>query len=106
MTSLNSESETDEIKKHQDGLAKKLDEIAIAIEKMGIAEYVDMLHNPRRLLIINFWSGVIRGFGMAIGFTFLAALIIYLLQKIVVLNTPLIGRFIADIVYIVQTQLR
>jgi hypothetical protein len=86
-------------------LEQKLGDIALAMEKLGIAEYVDMLHSPRRLFFLNFWAGVYRGFGMAIGFTILAAIVIYILQKIVVLNMPVIGNFIADIVNIVQNQL-
>lgn len=84
----------------------KLDEISKDMEKLGIAEYIEMLNHPRRLFFINFWAGIARGFGMAIGFTILAALVIYILQKMVVLNMPLIGDFIADLVNIVQYQLR
>jgi len=86
-------------------LGQKIDKLALDIEKMGIAEYVAMLRSPRRLLFINFLSGLARGFGMAIGFTVLAALVLYLLQKMVVLNMPVIGDFIADIVNIVQKEL-
>lgn len=85
---------------------QKLDEISMSMEKLGIAEYVEMLKNPRRLFFINFWAGISRGFGMAIGFTILAAIVIYLMQKLIVLNVPLIGDFIADLVNIVQIQLR
>jgi len=88
------------------GLHRRLDEISLSLEKLGIAEYVDMLNNPRRLFYINFWAGLIRGFGTAIGFTLLAALVIYVLQKLVVLNTPLIGQFISEIINIVQSNLR
>ncbi|MEA1959954.1 MAG: DUF5665 domain-containing protein [Bacillota bacterium] len=88
-----------------DKVNEKLEEISLNMEKMGISEYVEMLHNPWRLFFVNFWAGVARGFGMAIGFTVLAAVVIYLLQKIVVLNMPLIGDFIADIVNIVVNQL-
>ncbi|PKM76353.1 MAG: hypothetical protein CVU90_13065 [Firmicutes bacterium HGW-Firmicutes-15] len=86
-------------------LSEKIDELAISMEKLGIAEYVEMLNNPRRLFRINFWSGVARGFGMAIGFTVLAAVVLYAMQQIVVLNMPVIGNFIADLVNIVQNQL-
>lgn len=85
---------------------EKLEEISYNMEKLGITEYMEMLHNPRRLFWINFWSGVVRGFGMAIGFTILAAMVIYILQEIITLNIPLIGDFIADIVAIVQNQLK
>ncbi|CFX58396.1 Uncharacterized [Syntrophomonas zehnderi OL-4] len=86
-------------------LGNKIDELSLDMEKLGIAEYVMMIKNPRRLFWVNFWQGVARGFGMAIGFTVLAALVIYILQRLVVLNTPLIGSFIAEIVNIVQNQL-
>lgn len=86
-------------------LGNKIDEMCLNMEKLGIAEYVAMIENPRRLFWVNFWQGVARGFGMAIGFTILAGLVIYVLQKIVVLNTPVIGSFIAEIVNIVQNQL-
>ena len=87
-------------------MLQKMDEVSLNMEKLGIAEYVEMLRNPRRLFFINFWAGLFRGFGMAIGFTILAAIVIYFLQKIIVLNIPLIGDFIADLVNIVQIQLR
>ncbi len=86
-------------------LGRKIDELSLNMEKLGIAEYVTMIENPRRLFWVNFWQGVARGFGMAIGFTILAGLVIYILQRMVVLNMPLIGSFIAEIVDIVQNQL-
>ncbi|MEN6324692.1 MAG: DUF5665 domain-containing protein [Syntrophomonas sp.] len=89
-----------------DKFNRKLDEISLSMEKLGIAEYVEMLRNPRRLFFINFWAGLARGFGMAVGFTILGAIIIYILQKLIILNIPLIGDFIADLVNIVQIQLK
>lgn len=100
------ESGKSEEKKYFEELKEKIDEISLNMEKMGIAEYIEMLNNPRRLFFTNFWAGIARGFGMAIGFTVLAAIVIYVLQEIIVLNIPLIGDFIADIVEIVQEQLK
>lgn len=102
---LKNEAESVDEKDRMQKIEAKIDEISVRMEKMGIAEYVQMVHNPRRLLYVNFLAGVARGFGMAIGFTILAAVVLYALQRIVVLNTPLIGDFIADIVNIVQNQL-
>ena len=39
------------------------------------------------------------------GFTLLAAVIIYILQGVVKLNLPIIGKFISDIVNIVNNNL-
>jgi hypothetical protein len=87
-------------------LQLKIDEIAYNMEKLGISEYMEMLHNPRRLFVSNFWAGIYRGFGMAIGFTILTGIVIYVLQGIIRLNIPVIGDFIAEIVKIVQNQMQ
>lgn len=89
-----------------ESINRRLDTIGHNLEREGIAEYVEMLRRPRRLLILNFWIGVARGFGMAIGFTLLAALVLYILKHIIALNVPLLGKFIADLVAIVQTELK
>ncbi|MFA5881629.1 MAG: DUF5665 domain-containing protein [Eubacteriales bacterium] len=87
-------------------LGKKIDELGIALEKMKLAEYVELLNRPSRLFYINFFSGVARGLGMAVGFTILGALLIYTLQRLQLLNIPFIGEIIAEIVKIVQGNLK
>ncbi|MEQ2130336.1 DUF5665 domain-containing protein [Caldanaerobacter subterraneus KAk] len=86
-------------------IKKQLDQMVELMEKMKIADYVELMQSPYRLLWLNFIGGVARGFGIAVGFTILGAIIIYILQKLVVLNLPLIGNIIADIVKIVQQKL-
>lgn len=88
--------------KDKANLEAKIENLSIYMEKMKLAEYIDLLHSPMRLLYINFISGVARGFGMAVGFTVLGAFVIYLLQKMVLLNLPWIGDFIAEIVRYAQ----
>ncbi len=92
-------------KKSLSELSRKIDELSVRLEKLKLAEYLEVLRNPRRLLYVNFLGGIARGFGMAIGFTLLGAFVIYILQRIVVLKLPVIGTFIADIIEIVQKQL-
>jgi hypothetical protein len=87
-------------------LVEKIEELAVKIEKMKLAEYVDLLQNPKKLLYINFLAGVARGVGMAIGFTLLGAIALYILQRMVQLNLPLISDFIAEIVWMVQNQMQ
>jgi hypothetical protein len=81
---------------------KKLDDISLNMEKSKILDYVYYLDNPRKMLYANFISGMARGFGMAIGFTLLGAVAIYILQIVVKWKLPLIGEFVSDIVKIVQ----
>ena len=46
-----------------------------------------------------------RGVGIAVGFTILGAIVLYFLRKLVMLNLPLIGDFIAEIVRMVQSNI-
>ncbi len=87
-------------------LGDKIDELSVNLEKMRLTEYIEMMEKPRRLLYMNFLMGLVRGFGMAIGFTILAAIVLWSMQRLVVLNLPLIGDFIADIVKLVQDELQ
>jgi hypothetical protein len=80
-------------------------DIAQQLEKSRIAEYTQLLNRPWRLIWTNLLAGTARGVGIAIGFTFFAATIIYVLQALGALNLPIIGDYIADIVRIVQRQL-
>lgn len=54
----------------------------------------------------NLISGIGKGLGFGIGFYLITAIIIYTLQYIVKLNIPVIGKYISDIVDIVNTNRR
>lgn len=84
---------------------EKIDSLAIKIEKLNLAEYLEVLRDTKRLLYVNFLGGLARGLGMAIGFTFLGALVIYILQRIVLLRLPIIGNILAKLIKIIQHQL-
>lgn len=83
----------------------RLQDIAEKIEKLQIAEYIELLNNPKKFLFITFISGIVRGLGMAIGFILLGAVMIWVLSKLAVLNIPVIGDYVTEIVKIVQEQL-
>lgn len=99
----------EELENDSVSLMKKLiwliEKVGRNIERFNLAEYVNLLNSPRRFLTINFLGGVARGLGFALGATVFAALLIYFLQRIMVLNLPLIGNFISDLVKIVQDRL-
>ena len=89
-----------------DKVSFELQRVSQNMEKFNLAEYMEMLNNPRRYVMINFIGGLSRGVGIAIGFTILGAIVIMLLKRLMLLNLPLIGDFIADIVLIVQQNLK
>lgn len=86
-------------------IKKQLNKMSEMMEKMKIADYVELMQSPYRLLWLNFVGGLARGFGMAVGFTLLGAIVIYILQRAVFLNLPIIGNIIAHIIKIVQENL-
>ncbi|NMB25712.1 MAG: hypothetical protein GX986_09285 [Firmicutes bacterium] len=88
-----------------EALIKRIDGLVAAFEKASVAEYIELYRQPRRLLYLNFLSGLVRGFGIAVGFTAVGALFLYLLGKVASLNLPIIGRFVAEITRIVEVEL-
>jgi hypothetical protein len=86
-------------------ISRKIDNISLNMEKLKFVDYVYYLEHPRKMLFANFMGGLARGFGIAIGFTLLGAVVVYLLQMVVRWKLPVIGQFITDIVNIVQDNL-
>ena len=72
------------------------------LENARIQELIDLLGSKRKIFIRNLIAGISKGLGFGIGFYLITALLIYLLQYIVKLNIPIIGKYISDIVDIVE----
>lgn len=89
-----------------DLLRDRIEQLSVNLEKMKLAEYVELLNNPWRLMYVNLLAGLARGVGAAIGWTLLAAVLLAVLRVLVLANLPLIGGIIADLVRLVQNQLR
>lgn len=85
-------------------LLKNLEQINNTLTKNNILEFTELLGNKKQLLIRNLMTGISKGIGIGIGFTILTAILIIILQKIVTLNIPVIGDYIADIIEIVQNR--
>lgn len=94
--------------KNKDDINKvleKLDDISRRIQGITLAEYAEMIDSPKRMIWINFVAGLARGLGIAIGATLLAAIFLFILLRLGELNLPLIGKYIARLIKIVQTYL-
>lgn len=72
------------------------------LEAMRVAEYVELLQKPHRLILLNFVAGLFRGLGIVIGATLLVAIMLNVLQRLLILNIPGIGSFVAEIIRIVE----
>ena len=82
---------------------KKLEEkLLIQLNKNKVLELIEIAGDSRKYLVRNFMSGISKGIGIGIGFSIITALIIYVMQKIIRLNIPVLSQYISDIVEIVE----
>ncbi len=71
-------------------------------QKSNIEEWTYILGSKKEIIKRNLIAGIFRGVGIGIGVTIITAMLVIILQRIVALNIPIIGEYIADIVEIVQ----
>jgi len=90
------------IRKRENLLIKQIDKLNKNLFESNLLDIAQLLGNRKKLLWTNLVAGISRGIGIGIGVTLITALLILLLRKIVSLNIPIIGEYIADIVEIVQ----
>lgn len=85
-----------------DILTKSINYLNKILQEGNFVELSYILGNKKEMFIRNFFAGIGRGIGIGIGVTVITAILVIILQKIVTLNIPIIGEYIADIVEIVQ----
>lgn len=83
-------------------VAAQLAKLVTHLEAMRVADYMELLERPGRLILINFLAGISRGLGIAIGATLVFAMMLEGMRRLILLNIPGIGSFIADVVRIVE----
>lgn len=86
--------------------SEQISKFIASLERLGLAEYVRYAEDKKRMFVANFLGGLARGVGMAVGFTILGAIIVIMLQNLAKRNLPLIGDALAEIVTVVQNQLK
>lgn len=91
---MDSKKETEELKRWQ--------RISERLEASHIAEYVELMNSPRRLLWRSFLAGIARGLGVAVGATVIFALVLEVLRRLIVVNVLGIGDFIVSILKVIE----
>lgn len=87
-------------------IIKKIDKLNNSLEDTRLYEILALLENKKKIFVRNLISGIGKGLGIGIGFYLITAILIYALQYIVRLNIPVIGKYISDIVDIVDVNRR
>lgn len=83
-------------------LEKSIDNLSKTLQEGNVAEWTYIFGSKKEIIKRNLLAGIFRGVGIGIGVTIITAILVILLQKIVTLNIPVIGEYIADIVEIVE----
>lgn len=86
-------------------VVRQIDRWIASMERLRLSDYVRYVDDRKRMFWTNFWGGVARGVGMAVGFTILGAVLVMILQDLARHNLPLIGDLLAQIVNVVQKRL-
>lgn len=84
-------------------LKENLEKLNGVLEKMNIEDIQYVLGSKKAIFTKNLLAGLSRGIGIGIGVTIVTAILIYILRKIVILNIPVIGDYIADLIEIMQS---
>ncbi len=81
---------------------EQLERLARHLEALNIADYLESLERPRKLIVTNFIAGISRGLGFAIGTTIVFALVIEILRRIILLHLPFISASLIDFLQLVD----
>lgn len=95
--------EQEDVKKAE-FLNTQLEKLVRHLESLRIADYMELLQRPSRLIFVNLVAGIARGLGIAIGATLVFAIMIEVLRRLILLHIPGIGEFIAEIIKIVESR--
>ena len=90
-------------KKKKEFLIKKIDELIDILEKSNIEHIAFILGSRKEIIWRNTLAGIFRGIGIGIGVSIITAILILVLRHLVTLNIPIIGKYIADIMDIVES---
>ena len=81
---------------------REIDKLNKNLERSRMYELAEILDSKSKMFFRSVLSGIGKGIGTGIGFYLITAILIWLLQYIVRLNIPVIGKYISDIVDIVE----
>lgn len=83
-------------------LERNLERLASRLEAMRIADYLELLEKPRKLIFTNFVAGIARGLGFAIGTTLVFAVVLEFLRRLILLKIPLISSYLMELIRMIE----
>ena len=87
-------------------LVSRVRELMDNMERLHLTEYMRYVNDWRRVLFVNFLSGIARGFGFAVGFALLGAAVLVILQRIAARSIPGMEEFLEQVLLLVERNMR
>jgi hypothetical protein len=81
-----------------------MNRLANRLEALRIADYMELLEKPRKLILTNFIAGVARGLGFALGTTMVFAIVVETLRRLILINIPIISDYLIELVRLIELQ--
>ena len=98
---------TDANDKRKDGVEdehdqEEIDRLARRLDNSGIAEYVRLSLDTRRILWLNFLSGIARGLGFTVGTAIVLAIVYKILSGIISMKIPYLTEMLTEFVLLIK----
>ncbi len=90
------------MKEYEQNLIRRL---MSTLERMELDKYVEYVSNRRRMVWMNLFYGMLRGFGFSLGFTVLGAIAVAVIRQIFENHIPEISGFIAEVVNAIEERM-
>jgi len=87
-----------------DDFNNNIEKLNKKLEESNIQYFLEIIGKKREIVKRNFLAGISRGVGIGIGVTIITAVLIIFLEKIVTLNVPVIGEYVAEIIEVVENK--
>lgn len=87
---------------YKNKIENKIDKLSNILQKSNLNEFAYIMGDKKQIIFRNFLAGLFRGIGVGVGVTVITAILVIILNKLVSLNIPIIGKYIGDIVDIVM----
>lgn len=80
----------------------QLEKIACHFEKIRLADYIETMNKPSRIIWVNLLAGISRGVGLTVGATLVIAILFKILSALISMNIPYLTDMLQEIVQIIK----
>jgi len=81
----------------------QLDKLAQRLDNCGLAEYVRLSQNTPKILLLNFFSGVMRGLGFTVGTAIVLAIVYKIVSQLIAMNIPYLTEWLKELIVMLKT---